>query len=113
MSATSSEIEVHADGSVSVYFDRAVYSASAVKVAVYKFAADFSTLLSKPDDRRLEARLTFPAGTTGEKRDALLRALCNEVIDQDLREDIARQTESTRNLILAEAFSKTSLLREE
>jgi His-Xaa-Ser system protein HxsD len=33
----------------------------------------------------------------------------NEVIDQDLRRRIARETENTRNLILAMAFSKTGL----
>lgn len=33
-----------------------------------------------------------------------------EVLDQDLRSTIASETEQIRNLILAHAFSKTSLI---
>jgi hypothetical protein len=35
---------------------------------------------------------------------------CNEVLDQELRETIAEETAGIRNLLLAQAFSKTSLI---
>ena len=37
---------------------------------------------------------------------------CNEVLDQELREAVAQETEAVRNLLLAQAFSATSLLDE-
>ena len=36
-----------------------------------------------------------------------------EVLDQDLRENIKRETEAVRNLILSHAFSKTGLIQDE
>jgi hypothetical protein len=35
---------------------------------------------------------------------------CNEVLDQELREIIAEETVGIRDLLLAQAFSKTSLI---
>jgi His-Xaa-Ser system protein HxsD len=101
------------DGSLSITFDLEIYSAAAVKKAVYKFAADCAAFLSKKEPNKLIARLSFSDDTNTSTKQAIARAFCNEVIDQDLREQIMRETEGTRNLILAQAFSKTSLLTEE
>lgn len=91
-------------------FDLRIYSPAAVKKAAYKFAADFSAILTVRDEHRLEVRIHFAENGVASHIETVLDAFCNEVIDQDLRELIAKETEATRNLILAEAFSKTSLL---
>ncbi len=92
----------------SISFDANVYSVTSLKKALYKFAADFSANLSSDGDR-LDLLIQFETDDS-QAQEKLLRALCNELIDQDLRERIATETEATRNIILAEAFSKTSLL---
>ncbi len=48
-----------------------------------------------------------------EKKTAetILENFKKEVLDQDLREKIAKETEEVRNLILAHAFSKTSIIK--
>ncbi len=44
-----------------------------------------------------------------EAVDEFEAAFRNEVLDQDLRRTIARETASLRNAILAHAFSKTGI----
>ncbi len=101
------------DGSVCILFDLTVHSETAIKKSVYKFAADFSVVLERTASNDMAVLVNFPASTNEDSRSSLVRALCNEVIDQDLREQIATETEATRNLILAQAFSKTNLISEE
>ena len=101
----------HADGSICVEFDAATYTATAVKKAAYKFTDQAAILISTQDNKIL-ASLTFTPDQTEIIKQQVVHGFCTEVLDQDLRESIAAQTELTRNLILAQAFSKTSLLEE-
>jgi His-Xaa-Ser system protein HxsD len=110
--AETTAVQQNDDGSCSVLFDLSIHSQTAIKKAVYKFAGDCSAILTIKGPNGIEARLAFPDCATVPTKKAIVEALCNEVIDQDLREQIARETEATRNLILAQAFSKTSLLTE-
>ena len=87
-----------------------IYSLEAIKKVCYKFADRCSILLNEASDREVEIIFEFPEKTDEPQRKEILRAFSNELLDQDLREQIAKETEATRNLILAEAFSKTSLI---
>jgi His-Xaa-Ser system protein HxsD len=55
----------------------------------------------------------FPKELSEESVSHLLREFQKEVLDQDVREHIKKETESYRNLILAHTFSKTSLIEDE
>lgn len=112
MNSVQSTITEFSDGRLSLRFDVRLYSAVAVKKAVYKYAADCGAILELSGDDIL-VTLSFSEFFTPEQRNKVARSFCNEVIDQDLREQIARETEPVRNLILAHAFSRTSLLAEE
>lgn len=96
-----------------IKFDTRIYSTLAVKKAAYKFAAHFASMFSMLDEHFFTAELKFAVDLPQCDQEELIQAFLNEVLDQDLRERIARETEAIRNLILAEAFSKTSLLHEE
>lgn len=113
MTKKKSPVTISEDGTVSVLFDIRLYSADAIKKASYKFADDLAIVLSLPSENEVLASITFQKTFDQQSKDKIVGAFCNEVIDQDLREQIAQKTEATRSLILAEAFSKTSLLREE
>ena len=95
------------DGTRVVIFDLAVYRANAVKKAAYKYGGLFYVLIAQRDDL-IEVRLkpketcTSPAVLVGE--------FCNAVLDQELRETIADETTGIRDLLLAQAFSKTTLI---
>jgi His-Xaa-Ser system protein HxsD len=109
----NSGISHNEDGSLSILLDLAVYTDTSIKKASYKFAADCSILLLTHASNQMKAILSFSENTGLETKKTIARALCNEIIDQDLREKIAKETEATRNLILAQAFSQTSLLTQE
>jgi His-Xaa-Ser system protein HxsD len=87
--------------------DLAIYSLTAIKKAVYRFGARCDATIEMVSTDR--ARITFRPHA-GEGPERLLADFRREVLDQDLRELIGRETEAVRNLILAQAFSKTALL---
>jgi len=105
-----SPFETNPDGSVSVRFDSRVYPLNAVKKAAYKFAKDCGVVVNVEGEHFRATINFFDQAAAPSAKQRLVGAFCNEVIDQDLREQISEQTEPMRNLILAQAFSKTSLL---
>src|SRR5450755_1869685 len=95
------------DGTHVVNFDTSVYRLNAIKKSAYKFGGLFHVLIEQRD-RLIEVRLKpkesckFPDSSVGD--------FCNEVLDQELRETVAAETTGIRDLLLAQAFSKTSLI---
>jgi len=96
-----------ADGSLVVKFDRHVYRLSAIKKAAYKYGGLFHILIENADDF---IAATLKPTAACQAADVAAGEFCNEVLDQDLREDIAAETSGIRDLLLAHAFSKTSLI---
>jgi len=99
---------VSSPGGVVVVFDAQVYHLSAIKKAAYKFESRFHTLIATRDDGSIEVVLKAKAPL--DNLEHLAGEFCNEVLDQDLRELVAEQTEGVRNLLLAHAFSQTSFV---
>jgi|ERR1017187_1951987 His-Xaa-Ser system protein HxsD len=95
------------DGTRVVTFDAAVYRLNAIKKAAYKQGGLFYVLISQQDNAT-EVRLKPKESSTS--LDALVGEFCNEVLDQELRETIANETAAIRDLLLAQAFSKTTLI---
>lgn len=95
-----------------IRFDDRVISLPAVKKAAYKyinsFAVDFSL-----ESNEILCSLTFTAPTTEEVALKLVEDFKKEALDQDLREQIKKETEPIRNLIFALAFSKTGIVANE
>ena len=98
------------DGSFVVRFDRTVYGVSAVKKAAYKSGDTFHILIEEADGSVVVS--LRPEASNAHPEDALGK-FCNEVLDQQLREEIAAETKGVRDLLLAHAFSKTSLIDSE
>ncbi len=83
--------------------DASVYRLSAVKKAAYRFGDRCFVQIEALAGERIQVRLTAKSGTM--PLDTLEGEFQNELLDQDLRESIAEQTERVRNLILAQAFT--------
>lgn len=92
-------------------FDKKVYEVESVKKAAYRFCDQFSVNISLADDA-IKCEFTFPFNKTEESINHSLSEFQKELLDQDLRSAIKKETEGVRNLILAHAFSKTSLVNE-
>lgn len=95
-----------------VSFDSKVFSLNAVKKAAYEYLHVFTPEISLVESQ-IQCVLTCASPTSEEARAKLVEELKKEVLDQDLREQLKAETEAVRNVILAHAFSKTGLIRDE
>ncbi len=96
---------------VIVDFDNKIYSLDVIKKSAYRFIDKFSVDLRQSGDI-ISCTLNFNGKTSPESAELLKENFKKEVLDQDLRESISRETLALRNLILAHAFSKTSLIKD-
>ncbi|MDQ0143313.1 His-Xaa-Ser system protein HxsD [Cupriavidus necator] len=87
--------------------DAAVYSLEAVQKAAYRFI-DRLTILISQGQGTVNCDLDLVVGTQMPLGD-VLADFKRELLDQQLRLQIKRETEPARNLILAYAFSRTGL----
>ncbi len=91
---------------ITVQVDPRVFRLSAVKKAAYRIGDRCFVRIEIPPESGILVTLTpksadgSPAELEGDFR--------NDLLDQELREEIAEQTERVRNLLLAQAFSGLS-----
>jgi His-Xaa-Ser system protein HxsD len=90
--------------------DTRVYSLEAVKKTAYKFAAVTSVIIEPKTDNVVSVLFNFAGAHAKNDPERVISDFCNELLDQDLREIIKRETTPVRNLILAHAFSHSSLV---
>ena len=93
-----------------ITIDLSVYSLSSVKKTCYKFSSECSVILDKIDEDKIRINFYFPINVDEQHKKNILSDFYNELLDQDLREVVFKETEGIRNIILAQAFSKTSLI---
>jgi len=96
---------------IEVFFDINVYKLDVIKNASYRFTDKFS-INFRLDSSQVICELNFLDKKSKEFIDQAVNDFKSEVLDQDLREKISKETETVRNLILAHAFSRTSLIKE-
>jgi His-Xaa-Ser system protein HxsD len=99
------------DGDFVITLGSGVYRCSAVKKAAYKFTHIFHIVINHPDPSATV--VTLRPKSASADAEAAVGDFLNEVLDQDLRECIAEETNSIRDLILAQAFSQVSVFHPE
>jgi His-Xaa-Ser system protein HxsD len=101
------------DGSIRVTVDLGVYRLTAIKKAAYRFADRFTAVLGAPDQQALPLELIFRPGTSAAAASEATRMFFEELLDQELREQVGDETRAVRSLIIAQAFSRTDLIKRE
>lgn len=91
----------------SLELDTAVYSLEAVQKAAYRFI-DRLTVVIRQRSGLLVCEVALVEGI-GTPLEVVLADFKREMLDQQLRVQIKKETESVRNLILSYAFSRTGL----
>jgi His-Xaa-Ser system protein HxsD len=90
-------------------FSLQIYAVETIKKAAYRFS-DVLSVDIIPRADQIECVLQFAAGSKEEEQaPQIVAAFKNEVLDQDLRSIISKETETIRNAVLAFALSKTGL----
>lgn len=92
-----------------VVFDTNIIDITSIKKAAYRFIDKFSAEFLL-DGSTLKTVLRFADSLSQSAIDAAVDDFRKEALDQDLRASIKAETEAVRNLILAHAFSKTTLI---
>jgi His-Xaa-Ser system protein HxsD len=100
---------IRSNDGLSLSLDTSIYSLDAIKKAAYKFADRTSILINPSPGTAVVVVFNFGSEHPMSDQGQVIGAYCNELLDQDLRERIKRETTPVRNLILAHAFSRTSL----
>ncbi len=93
----------------SLSLDTSIYSLDSIKKAAYKFADKASVIISPSSGTVVTIVFHFVGRQTEGGPDQVISDFCNELLDQDLRDRIKKETEPLRNLLLAHAFSRTTL----
>lgn len=90
-------------------FDPAIFRLTAVKKAAYRFSGEFDTRIESEPGNRILVTLS-----PRDDRRGMLSAAAfpREVLDQELREQIANETAAVRDVLLAHTFSELPLIDE-
>jgi His-Xaa-Ser system protein HxsD len=87
-----------------ITFDALVFSLDTIKRTLYRFSDKCSFDIQMKDN---VITVTFQTKT----QDDWIGKIKNEVLDQDLRDTLSKETANIRTLILANAFSNTGLIQ--
>lgn len=100
------------DGVIRTFLSTQVYPLEAIQNAAYRIADACTVVFGLPNDESLlPITFTFRPLTSTENAREAVRRFHEDLLDQTLRLRVARETSSIRALLLAQAFSKTDLVR--
>lgn len=91
--------------------DLGVYPMAALLRVAHRFTDRCYLHLRHHTQTVIEVR--FRAKSLGASLDTIAGEFCNEILDQALREIVASESESVRNLIMAHALSRSSFVNPE
>jgi His-Xaa-Ser system protein HxsD len=94
---------------IELSFDNQVFSIDTIKRALYRFADKCSFDIQLLGNE-IKVTLHIALNLSNLDTDNLCSRIRNEVLDQDLRDTISKETTNIRTLILANAFSNTGLI---
>ena len=100
-----------ANDEVATIVDLRSYRLVAVKKAAYVVADRCTAILGTPEGDCLPITFRFKPGTAEVAALEAVRRFFQEALDQELREAVSAETAPLRALILAQAFSRTDLVR--
>lgn len=101
----------YAAGEVQSAIDLRAYRLVAVQKAAYRLAHRCTVVLGAQAAHTLPISFRFPEETSEPAALEAVRLFFQELLDQELREQIGEETRAFRALILAQAFSRTDLLK--
>ncbi len=92
--------------------DREIYSREAVLRATYWITDRCYVLIRQPDSKvfEIDIRLKADEKTASGDLEAIAGELANSLLDYQLREEVSRETEQVRSLLIAKAFAESGIL---
>ena len=100
------------DNRLLLTLNRTLYEKEAIFSAAYKFTDKFTILIEPIDPSSVGVYFKSQQGGDENELMMVAEAFCNEVLDQQIRLDIERKYGNIRDLIVAQAFSPISKLKD-
>jgi His-Xaa-Ser system protein HxsD len=94
---------------VALKVDLSIYAIAALRRTAYKFTDRCYLFLARCEDPGW-LMVTFGAKDEQQNLAPLLGEFCNELLDQQIRDDLANEAGTIRDLIVAQAFAEGNLL---
>lgn len=94
------------DGAVTAFADTSLFSKDAILKCLYWFGDKFHTNVSLVDDLyQITLKPLANANVKEDELDLYLQKLERDLVDFQLRDTIAKETQNVRDLLVAKAFS--------
>lgn len=99
---------------VTLRIDLNIYNLECIKALAYRYTGEYHLDIEKPskNEEKITINMSKKNGTI-EDPEFLKKEFMNDLIDQALREKISSETSNLKQLIIAQAFSKTNLIDNE
>jgi His-Xaa-Ser system protein HxsD len=111
MTAAPTPTHTFIDGRCSIDLDVRTYRTVAIQKAAYRLADRCTVEIGVLRDTSLTVTLVLRPGVSESGSAEAVRLFFQELLDQELREQLAEESQPLRALILAHAFSRTDLVR--
>lgn len=98
-------------GAVGLDLDLRCYRLVAIQKTAYRYARRCTVIFGTAVDQIVPVTIRFPPRTSPATMNEVVDEFFRDLLDQELREHIGEETRAIRALILAQAFSKTDLVR--
>jgi len=90
------------------------YSLEVIKKTCYRYASrHFSKLRVTEDKAAASITFNFPSTVSPAQEQQIIDSFHQDLLDQELRELVFKKTEVIRNLIFANAFANTALVKDD
>jgi His-Xaa-Ser system protein HxsD len=107
--ANATWIHESSESTLSIFVDTKIYSLEVLFRTCYAFA-DRCYLFLEPSDDPQNVRVRFASKSSDGALSTTAAEFSNELVNQRVRLDIANETRSIRELIVAQAFAEADLL---
>lgn len=97
-------------GAVALRVDLSVFAIEAVLRAAYKLTDRCHLFVERPSEEAEQVVVTFRPKGEVVVIDAIVGEFANELVDQQLREHLAREAGPIREILVAQAFAEGNLL---
>ncbi len=84
-------------------------SVGAIRAAAYRFGDTFSVSVEPAEEHAVSVRCVFTKRSPAPDVDSVMSEFMRELNDQVLRERVREETKHLRAVIMAHAFSRTTL----
>jgi len=100
------------DGRIQIKLNKSVYEKEAIMAAAYKLTNSCFIIVKPLENNQLGVYFEPKNNQSENELTAIAKNYCNEVLDQQTRLDVEKQSGNIRDLLVKQAFSPTKNIKD-